>query len=128
MNAVGFVQEELQLDRYVVEDSKVGQKKLVTRLPQDGVYRLEVAGVLDGVITELGEFRISSVNVKRVSLCLRLFACLSFFLSLSLSLSLSPPPPSLSLCVSLYTRRCVRDCMCEDVYVAVVAVVVCVSA
>ena len=122
MNAVGFVQEELQLDRYVVEDSKVGQKKLVTRLPQDGVYRLEVAGVLDGVITELGEFRISSVNVKRVSLCLRLFACLSFFLSLS------PPPISLSLCVSLYTRRCVRDCMCEDVYVAVVAVVVCVSA
>ena len=113
MNAVGFVQEELQLDRYVVEDSKVGQKKLVTRLPQDGVYRLEVAGVLDGVITALGEFRISSVNVKRVSLCLRLFACLSFFLSLSLSL----PPPSLSLSASLCTHAgacvtaCARMCM-----------------
>ena len=110
MNAVGFVQEELQLDRYVVEDSKVGQKKLVTRLPQDGVYRLEVAGVLDGVITALGEFRISSVNVKRVSLCLRLFACLSFFLSL-------PPLPPISLSASLCTHAgacvtaCARMCM-----------------
>ncbi|XP_070176579.1 uncharacterized protein [Littorina saxatilis] len=57
--------EELQLVRYVLENSKEGQKMLATRLPQDGVYRIEIAGVMDGTVTGLGEFRINCRNVGK---------------------------------------------------------------
>ena len=60
-----LVQDDLQLNRYVVENSQVGKKSLVTRLPQDGVYRIEIAGVLDGKMTALAEFRIESEGVKK---------------------------------------------------------------
>lgn len=56
--------EKLQLSRYVVEESQRGRKTLITRLPQDGVYKIEVAGVLDGQLCGLVEFRIEAVNVK----------------------------------------------------------------
>ncbi|XP_076455420.1 uncharacterized protein LOC143290002 [Babylonia areolata] len=56
--------EELQIDRYVVTDSRLGEKSLVTRLPQVGVYRLEVAGILNDTLTPLGEFRVECRSIK----------------------------------------------------------------
>ncbi|KAK7488415.1 hypothetical protein BaRGS_00020389, partial [Batillaria attramentaria] len=57
---------DVKVDRYVLEDSKLGEKALITRLPVEGVYRVEVAGQLGEMRTVLGEFRIDCVNVKHM--------------------------------------------------------------
>ncbi|PVD21507.1 hypothetical protein C0Q70_17305 [Pomacea canaliculata] len=55
--------EDLQLDRYVVEECKLGLKSVVTRLPVKGVYRIQLAGSFgENELTPLLEFRINCVG------------------------------------------------------------------